>query len=233
MTLYEAMYQVLILLVTVVHVHSDTMLSNIAALVHDTVQDPIMNDLPLPGIHGPLPPLPEAPLPPFFNQQMLHMASKIPDLSGPKVPIDVILSSERTNMSPPIAPSKYLTLPQFPIGFVDLNQSKDMFAPTQKDSGYISIPPGSPVNFLQVPDWKSYMPPGSTLPKSPHQHAIGLVVQGPVLDGKPSEIQVDPVHHLPMNHLFVPVPVADVSAKGPMAGNLQKGKTVYFEYIIV
>jgi hypothetical protein len=239
MTWHQPWYQLLTLVISVVQVNSDAMLSNIAALVHDSVQDPIINNIQLQGLHGPIPTLQEQQMPPFLNQQMAaHMAMKMPAFNGPNVPLDILLASERTNMSPPVSPSNYLTLPQFPIGFVDfqVNQSKHRFATSKHQSGYISIPPGAPVNFLQVPDWKSYMqaqggmPPGRKMPTSPHKHALGLVVQGPVLEGKPSDIQVDPVHHLSMNHLFVPIPVAQVNSKGGNPGN--QGKII-IRYMVI
>ncbi|XP_053398910.1 SCO-spondin-like isoform X2 [Mercenaria mercenaria] len=225
MTWYQTWCHLLTLVLSVVQVHSDAMLSNLnlAALV-DTV-----NDVPLPGLHGTVPNMQETQMPTFFKQKMTKIQGNIPKLNGPNGPLDIMISSERTNMSPPVAPSKFLTLPQFPVGFVDfqVNQSKHRFVSSKQQTNYISVPPGAPVDFLKVPSWKTYVQAhagsqsGGKNTASPHQHALGLVVQGPVIEGKPPAVQVDPVHHLPMNHLFVPVPVTHLSSEFAQTGKIQ------------
>lgn len=178
-----------------------------------------MDDIQLPGMHGPLPGNQVRQMTEFLAQQMKDVhGNPIPNLNMQKGPLDIILSSERTNMSPPLLPSKYLTLPQFPVGFVDfqVNQSKHKIAPSKQVMGYLSVPPRSPVDFLKVPNWPKKGPqvPGG------HEHALGLVVNGPVIEGKPPPMPVDPVHHLPMNHLFVPVPITHLKAQT----DIQQGK---------
>lgn len=128
------------------------------------------------------------------------------------------------NMPPPVLSHKFLTLPQFPVGMVDfqINHTQHKFGTAKQNTGYISIVPGTPMDFLRVPKWKELNEPHVGEPPSPglgpHEHALGMVIKGRMIEGKPPAMLVDPVHHLSVNHLFVPIPVNHLAAKGDYPG---------------
>lgn len=102
---------------------------------------------------------------------------------------------------PPKKPNRYLTLPKFPMGLVGLPR-----VPSDSDeAGFISVRKNAPVEFLQVPKWDKIMKSSGRMQgKKSKNYALGLVARGH--SGAPPGPVADPVHHLPMNHLFVPIP---------------------------
>lgn len=140
------------------------------------------------------------------------------------------------NMPPPVLSHKLLTLPQFPIGMVDfqINHTQHKFGTAKKNTGYISVIPGSPMDFLRVPKWKELNEPHVGEPLSPgpgpHEHALGMVIKGPMIEGKPPAMLVDPIHHLSINHLFVPIPVTHLAGKGDYPGLAGQGKNTSFSH---
>lgn len=213
MTWYRIWGHLLVTYLCAIQVRADTsVFSAMDALVQ--AQGSIMTDHQIPGLLGPVVGFP---------------GNQLPMLPGPA-------DLPMLNVSPPVAPTNYFTLPQFPIGMVDfqLNHSQHKITTAEDGVGHLSVPPGAPVDFLKVPNWKKYfqIPPGlvpnGPMPASPKDYALGLVVQGTIIEGKATGPRADPIHHLPINHLFVPVPIAHIMSQQGYAGKIQPGRNNYF-----
>ena len=83
--------------------------------------------------------------------------------------------------------------------------------------GLIGIPPGSPVGFLKAKAWTQQKVVVKEVMMAAEAHRAVKFVPGPMLP-PPHPIPIaDPIHHLPMNHLFVHVPVGPGQVTGPFS----------------
>ncbi|KAL4230559.1 Thrombospondin type 1 repeat-containing protein [Mactra antiquata] len=117
-------------------------------------------------------------------------------------------NSFQSNKLPlPMKPSGFLTLPKFPVGLIDFPGSVNVNPSSAGQKGFLTLPKNTAVDFYQVPNWNKYIQgkPGAPPPKN---YALGMMAKGQMINGVPPGPIADPIHHLPMNHLFVPVPVA-------------------------
>lgn len=151
------------------------------------------------------------PPPHILHQQMMHQAH-------------MNAKHFSKGFIPPFSGSNFLTLPQVP--FVGFPQNSSFVGPKlvplnppglppppgvvgkHANVGAIGIPPGSPVAFLKSQKWMKQAAAASA--------GVIKFIPGPVLSPGPSGPAVDSVHHLSINHLFVPVPVGLGQAPGPL-----------------
>lgn len=124
---------------------------------------------------------------------------------------------------PPLSSSKHFTIPVMPLEFTNFPSNVTMMGshlvPFHKPglpppSGLLGLP-GNPSGFLPVPPgYPIQLLNSAKFTKSAKGASPGIVT-GPLLLRPPPGPLADPVHHLPVNHLFVPVPVNTGDAAGP------------------
>ncbi|KAH3833888.1 hypothetical protein DPMN_107204 [Dreissena polymorpha] len=141
---------------------------------------------------------------------------------------------------PPLSSSKYLTMPQLPVNMVGFPSNHTFAGPNVLPvphsmhkpgshfdphfNAYISLPPGSPAQVITAPHWMSISPSAPS--------ALGIAFQRVEPSAHALLPKADPVHLLPINHLFVPVGVRGIESTDAK-GIVQHGGPPVADILIV